>query len=82
MAIPNPSINSDGNDDSSATPSPASPNLFIEILVNIVIPVLILVYLKKDTFLGNLFSAWLDDFKSFNKLAFMIALAFPIAYGC
>ena len=82
MATPNHSINSDGKLDSPSKAPPAQPNLLVEILINIVIPVLVLVYLKKDTFLGNFFSAWLDDYKSFNKLAFIIALAFPIAYGC
>jgi hypothetical protein len=61
---------------------PAASSLITQLLVNIVIPTLILVYLKKDSFLGGLFEGWIDDSKSFNKLALLIALAFPIVYGC
>lgn len=42
---------------------------FVELLINIVIPTLILSFLSKDQYLGT-------------KLALVVALAFPIVYGC
>ena len=72
-----------GADTASTTANqPASAGLLTQLVVNIVIPVLVLIYLKKDSWLGNLFDGWIDESKSFNKIAFIIALAFPIGYGC
>lgn len=45
------------------------PNPLFELLINIVIPTVILSFLSKDQYLGN-------------KLALVVALAFPILYGC
>ena len=69
-------------DDTPPAETPAPANLILQLLVNIVIPVLVLVYLKKDSYLGSFFQPWFEESKSFNKLAFVIALAFPIIYGC
>lgn len=44
-------------------------NPLFELLINIVIPTVILSFLSKDQYLGN-------------KLALVVALAFPILYGC
>lgn len=44
-------------------------NPLFELLINIVIPTVILSFLSKDQYLGN-------------KLALVVALAFPIGYGC
>lgn len=44
-------------------------NPLFELLINIVIPTVILSFLSKDQYLGN-------------KLALVVALAFPIVYGC
>jgi hypothetical protein len=55
------------SESTSASPRRGSP--FIELLINIVIPTLILSFLSKDQYLGT-------------KLALIIALAFPIVYGC
>lgn len=61
---------------------PQQDSLFLQVLLNFVIPIVILIYLKKDSFLGQFFDGWLEDSKSFNKLALILALAFPIGYGC
>lgn len=55
---------------SESTPaSPPKGNPFVELLINVVIPTLILSFLSKDHYLGI-------------KLALIVALAFPIIYGC
>lgn len=48
--------------------APARNNPLIEALINIIIPVLVLSFLSKEQYLGN-------------KLALIVALAFPILYG-
>jgi hypothetical protein len=48
---------------------PEKSNPFLEIFINVVIPTLILSYLSKEQYLGT-------------KLALIVALAFPIVYGC
>ncbi|MEX1032949.1 MAG: VC0807 family protein [Cellvibrionaceae bacterium] len=53
----------------STTAAAKSGNPFVELLINIVIPTLILAFLSKDQYLGN-------------KLALVVALSFPIVYGC
>ncbi|GAB1257193.1 MFS transporter [Aurantivibrio plasticivorans] len=62
----------------SSTPANSSPNtqerpsgssLFVELLVNIIIPTVVLSYLSKEEYLGN-------------KWALVVALSFPIIYGC
>lgn len=50
-------------------PAPSSGNPLLELLINIVIPTLVLSFLSKDAYLGN-------------KLALIVALAFPVIYGC
>lgn len=49
--------------------SDRQPSPLFELLINIVIPTVILSFLSKDQYLGN-------------KLALVVALAFPIGYGC
>ncbi len=44
-------------------------NVFLELLINVVIPTLVLSFLSKEEYLGN-------------KLALIVALSFPIIYGC
>jgi len=53
----------------SSKNSSKNGNALLEIFINVVIPTLILSYLSKDQYLGN-------------KLALVVALAFPIVYGC
>lgn len=53
----------------SKTSNSQQNNPLLEILINVVIPTLILSFLSKDQYLGN-------------KLALIVALAFPIIYGC
>lgn len=53
----------------STVSRPEKSNPFLEIFVNVVIPTLILSYLSKEQYLGT-------------KLALIVALAFPILYGC
>lgn len=58
--------------DSNATATSQTPprgNPLMELLINIIIPTLILSFLSKEEYLGN-------------KLALIVALAFPIVYGC
>lgn len=50
--------------------TPDKPNnVFLELLINVVIPTLILSFLSKEEYLGN-------------KVALIVALSFPIIYGC
>ncbi|MGQ9424660.1 VC0807 family protein [Gilvimarinus sp. F26214L] len=55
--------------ESTTTASPERNNPLLEILINVVIPTVILSFLSKDQYLGT-------------KLALIVALAFPIVYGC
>ncbi|MCW8193311.1 MFS transporter [Proteobacteria bacterium 005FR1] len=55
--------------ESNSTHPEKKSSPFLEIFINVVIPTLILSYLSKEQYLGT-------------KLALIVALAFPIAYGC
>lgn len=77
-----PDSNNKSSNKLPAREHPAPSSLLTQLLVNIVIPTLILIYLKKDTFLGDFLEPWIQDGKSFNKIALIVALAFPIGYGC
>ena len=63
-------------------PSAKQDSLIVQMLFNIVFPYVILVFLKKDSFFGVFLSELVGDGKSFNKFTFILALAFPIGYGC
>ncbi len=66
-----------------ATPNqPTGKSMFAELLLNIVIPTSILIFLRKDTFVGEALSFITTDDKTFSKIALVLALAFPIIYGC